>query len=696
MNYINYFNHAVFTPDTYYRRYDFDLPQKEVNQVKRIALLALPFISLYRPFGSIISVGMGSCRAFSHLSEAFTFEQRKEWGNLSVEMAQTAVATIAVATTIFGFTAGLFITTIADVIQEISHLIRYAKEKKYDKVGEEALQLLASGLYLAFMATGILEVILLSTLIQGIICLYQAHDEIVEGRYLEAFAKMALAVVRFHQTEKYRLSIERRDALFALKKYQALIERAIKGKQARHLIHDPLSDLQGSMEKKRVILREDLDFGSHFHGYGKGVVKGANLAFRTVVKDGKELTELEFKVNHVFRDRLQHSLEDLAKLKGREVQDILHLTGSHVESIDITRETMSDCVTLKGLGKISICGLPDLPNLYDKVIIQMDSNKTIYDLHEILAFTNLEEALFTSSKEDLDRLKMGHLFRTFFPKEALPFERSEEFFTLSLEALKEEMVKKAPAMEQVFTTHFDQIREAEILPGRVRYQIGGLADKVRECGGRALTSAVTGAYNDDRELYKRVASMLQMGMISNELKDIYGLRASGLGSDYWTGGADSVYTQMITQKNIEEGFNLSKLYHSKVRMLISLEALETGTYQYYDDSFGTRIFDDEHFLSWGESSYTTRPDILEFTKQLQHSDCSWKYNRNEVMIKERLDPKYFTGIVLNSEETRAGLLNHLRTQDLVKQDESGRETILNIDVDRFLRVGKFATEELIR
>ncbi len=114
MNYINYFFHTVTPPATYHRRYDLDLPPEE-SVAKRVALVTLPFVSLYRPLGKALSVGMGGCRTLTHLSGALHAEGKKEWSQCSLELAQAALATLAVATTLFNYGAGLYITTAVDL-----------------------------------------------------------------------------------------------------------------------------------------------------------------------------------------------------------------------------------------------------------------------------------------------------------------------------------------------------------------------------------------------------------------------------------------------------------------------------------------------------------------------------------------------------------------------------------------------------
>jgi hypothetical protein len=128
-------------------------------------------------------------------------------------------------------------------------------------------------------------------------------------------------------------------------------------------------------------------------------------------------------------------------------------------------------------------------------------------------------------------------------------------------------------------------------------------------------------------------------------------------------------------------------YSGRARFLISLEALETGTYQYFYDSYGNRHLAPSY---WGDS-YASRPGVLEFVDGLQNAN---PHSGHELMFKERLDPSYFTGIAVSDNQTRDGLMNYLRSHDIVQLDGSGHETILGIGADRFIQVSTNASEEL--
>jgi hypothetical protein len=727
MNYINYLNHIIFTPSLYHRRYDLDMEieleaASQLETAKRIALISLPFLSLYRPIGSALSLGMGTCRVVSHLRLCLHFEETKEWCHLSKEVAETTLAIFALASTFFAYSLGLVAINAIDTGKGLMHTAQFCWQREFSKAGEETLQALTSGFYLGFMITGSLELILTSTLIQGLTCLYQARGEFAKNRKLEGFAKLAMAAIRFRQTHQFHQFIQRRNHLFAMQKYQALAARALKGKMARHLVHHTLADLDGKIDEKKVLLsnqEEEYDFGAHFHGLGKGLVKGANISFRKIVVDGNEMIECQFKINHVHRKQMQETLKTLTKLQDKETKEILQFTGSHAQSIHLEKPSQNVSswffeedfsqskytIHIEGLGSVAIGAEDALPNLYDKITIHMARDKTLYDLHELMALTQLDEALCLSSADDIERLKIGHLFRIFFPREATPFERTEEFFSLSTKELKTAIIQKAPEMEKFLADHLDRMSPTEILPGKVRYQVDGLADEIYKLGGRALTAAITGHYLNDEVLYEKVASMLRMGLICQEQKDSYQLDSSGLGGSYFTGGADAVYTQMVTDQLIKTDPTLDSLqYQSHVRLLISLEALNAGTYQYFYDDYGTRIYSpsSENYF-WDDEKYAERPSIFELTKKLQETPsspnpwgASWIYSGHEIMLKERIAPSLFQGLMVDAEETRIELLNYLKKRQLIELNKNGQETILGKPADEFIRVGKMATQALTK
>ncbi len=713
MNYIDYLRHALYLPDTYYRRYDLDLGSAP-ETVQRIALASLPFVALYRPAGFALSLGMNGARTLTHLQNALLSQDRRDWKGCAAETGQAAIAALSLAAAVSTQAAALFITTGWDTLHGAGASCQSLWKGEYSRALEEVLQAFTSAAYLSFMATGALEAMVAFALFQGTVSLYQARHEIAQGRYLEGCAKIAMGAIRLRQAGRYVQAIQQRDAYMEMERVRTLFLKILRGRAAGHLLRHPLSSLKESIETKEVVLEDALGnevrFGAHFHGKGGSLVKGENLAFRTKIIDGKKVTELDFKVNHAFRGAIDQSLQELKSIKPKEMQEILKIAGSHAEGIEIASGSFfsgpdagfvfglqggAHKIKIDGLGTILIGSSSDQPSLYDRVVVRLDANQTLFELHEMLSLLDLDRALCLSTEEDIARLKMGHLFRTFFPREATPFERKEEFFSMPLDQLKAKMIEKAPEMQGVFDTYFERMQEEHLFDGRVRYRIVGLADAARDKGAMALTAAITGTQHD-HELFKRVASMIRTGMIGTEVKEANDFGNHGLGGsgvDYWSGGADSVFTQLLTEKNCTDQMPFHQLnYQSKVRLLISLDALETGTYQYHTDSFGNRVYPSPE---WGwhgwwhyKEHYGQRDGILEFIQKEQAAPTV--NSGHEVMLKERIAPSFFTGLVVQDEETKTGLVDYLRASGLIQND-----SILNAPVDRFIRVGTKVTSELI-
>ena len=94
---------------------------------------------------------------------------------------------------------------------------------------------------------------------------------------------------------------------------------------------------------------------------------------------------------------------------------------------------MAKQIEVEGLGSILVGSDPNLPNLFNKVIVRFEKGTTLGELHELLSILHLEKALYVSNEEDIERLKVGHLFHHFFPRAAIALEETEEFAYLPLE-----------------------------------------------------------------------------------------------------------------------------------------------------------------------------------------------------------------------------------------------------------------------
>jgi len=707
---IQQLEHHAIEPQSYYRRFENDFPAASSEQTpptswaevgKRCALLALPFVSLYRPFGTGISLSMGAVRSLTSALAAWGAGQKGALRECATSLVQMALATLSVVATVFSFTAGLFLITGVDTLTSGAAVVQHLAAGNWHEAFEELLQTGVGVFYCAGMFAGHLEIVLLTSLLQGALSLFQARKELAAGRFPEAIAKVVMSGLRLHQAKNTFHSIQRRDFLLSIEAYRKLSEQVRKGREEiAHLSDSALGDLSVVVKDKEVVLQDaqgrTYSFGSHFHGYGEGLVKGANLTFRQVQVEGINKIELSFKVNHVFRTRLQQAIQGMQGLGASELKEMLAISHSHASDIHIQEKNsqlgpdtgphISDLATeikLDGLGTITVGSSPKVINLYDRVTVQLDEGKSLYAWHETLSFLDLDTALHASSQEDLTRLKIGHLFRTICPREATPFERTDAFFTLPIEELKQQIIAQAPGMKEAFQQYLDKMREEEILPGRVRYAIPGLTEQSRALGARGLVAAVTGA-DSNAMLFDRVGSMLTMGMLSTEMRYSNGINTSGLNltGDFFTGGADSVYAQMITEKNCADHMALNSLFYiGRVKMMLSLDAFEMGSYQSFYCAFGWR----------GPSSlYTDRPSLFEFIQQ--HSQ--YATSSHELCFKERIPPHLIQGIIVEDTHTRDALVDYLKARNIIQKNAAGEEMLLGHSVEQFIHVGTHASEEL--
>jgi len=691
---VNYLNHRLVQPEIVNGRFDQISPQVNPQTFKERALhvtqIALPFFCLYQPLSHPISLITGGGRLVTHVCLAFTAIKEKKSLEFGKQSFQVAIAVFLFAATFFEFKVGLFVSNGYDTAMGIAHIAQYVHECKFAEASKESLQVLGSVLYLTFMLTGTLEYLMLMFVVQGLVALYQSREEFAEGRYPESLLCFAMAMLRFSQADQTHEQIQARNLLLSFQKCQELFNRASKGRAPRELINSELNDIDRHIEQRRVVMKDatgkEYDFGTYFNEYGKELVKGGNLELRKVTTDGQTFYELDFKVNRVFRKQIENVIEDYKSMQEGQVSAVLKAANSHATDVVITKGEFkagtlkmgsSHEIAIKSLGHITIGSSPELPGLQQRVIVKIDSTKNLFDLHEMLSLMNMERAIQTSTQLDIERMKLGHLYRVFFPRQATSFERTEEFFSMPVDQLKEKMIADTPDMQGIMENYFSKMEKAEILPGKVRYQIKGLADQLRKEGGEFLTAAITGTYDEDT-LFKRVQTILQMGMLSNETRTSHGFISTGLSprTDFKTGGADSIFTQFISKGHEKKNITVNDLhYQSDVRLLISLDALETGTYQYNDDQFGNRSEN-----SCWEGTYFNRPGMLEFARS-QNIDPT---KGNEVMLKERLDRKYIFGISVRNDRMKTGLTDHLRQANLI-QTVNGVEMVNGTSVDQFIR-----------
>jgi len=198
---------GVVTPSSlayYYRQFSNDWKyitpfNSWGKKAKRYALVALPFLSLYRPFGRAISFCMNTTREMSCVFQTQKAIDRGDGRMISIALLQTSIATAALAGTVFGNVYGMAITSGHDVLINAHELLQQLSNEQYSEALTSLMHLTNNSLYLAFLLNGSLEIIVLSLLAQVVIEAYQSQDEFRKDHFLEGFAHIAMAAIRGSQ-----------------------------------------------------------------------------------------------------------------------------------------------------------------------------------------------------------------------------------------------------------------------------------------------------------------------------------------------------------------------------------------------------------------------------------------------------------------------------------------------------------------
>lgn len=166
---------------TYVRDYSHDTPPQQ-NIFKRVALAAVPFLSMDKRLRMPISLVMGSLRF---------------WNTDSSENLQKIVTVMALAGTIFRHQFGMVISTVHDVVLEAQQ-IRAANT--WEDASKGLVKILGSLVYLALISRGGLELSIASFAIQAAVNLINARDEFKNDRWIEGCSNLLMSGIRLQQT----------------------------------------------------------------------------------------------------------------------------------------------------------------------------------------------------------------------------------------------------------------------------------------------------------------------------------------------------------------------------------------------------------------------------------------------------------------------------------------------------------------
>lgn len=166
---------------------------------QRVATVALPFFSLYKPLSLPISLGMGALRTFSSVNQLLASIQQGNGKDIPYQLLQTSISVVALGGTIFAHPVGMLITTGHDIITETVCLAGYLQRGERREALVSCANIVNNALYLALFSHGGLELTIASFATQIMLGLYHSQGEYQKGNYLEATAHMLMAMIRGNQ-----------------------------------------------------------------------------------------------------------------------------------------------------------------------------------------------------------------------------------------------------------------------------------------------------------------------------------------------------------------------------------------------------------------------------------------------------------------------------------------------------------------
>lgn len=192
------------TPEYYHREFENDYntgtsEESWASLGKRYSLVALPFISFYKPLGfplTLVSGGLRTWSCASHLPKSF---QTSDIRLISYHLFQTSIAGISLVGTFFAHPLGMVMATGHDLIIEVENLQRHLRENNIEKAIESCLNIVNNSLYLALLIRGGLELAVASLAMQVLMSLYHSQAEFKKGHSLEGGAHLLMGMVRCNQ-----------------------------------------------------------------------------------------------------------------------------------------------------------------------------------------------------------------------------------------------------------------------------------------------------------------------------------------------------------------------------------------------------------------------------------------------------------------------------------------------------------------
>jgi len=474
--------------------------------------------------------------------------------------------------------------------------------------------------------------------------------------------------------------------------------------------------------------------GAHFSHFDTDTVKGHHLRIdqRKFDNDTHLTNVLQFQINHVARGKLKAFINAIKEIPPEILKEKLpallkncdititevpyvfkgknpnnpssNYTAEHGFTPKITGTPPTSAtiirIEFKGLGVVEIGaneGVVIFKALANNVVASQTAAQppgvAAAALQQMFSILGLGPVLAPSRAEDLERSKIGKLFHVFYPRDSHEMQATEEFYELPIKDLMAKIIAKQPKMKDVFEKYLKEMSEIEVNPGQFVWSIN-LSEEMRKKGGVGLVMGI-GAIGINKfapisEVANQLISMFNLGALSTVDRLQTGAFKAGLSSvdDLVQGGAEQVFTSLVTQNLLKR--NISNFqFHGTVQLVIDLDAVNQGCYGYPVAIYGKKNITDadvKGFISENDDIPAEATKFLENMNNTSPIDLVTNIDgyaaneggpiNNEVLLKNRIPPQLFRGVVLRSENEKAELLKILAAKSVKVEKIKGIDTII--------------------
>jgi hypothetical protein len=422
-----------------------------------------------------------------------------------------------------------------------------------------------------------------------------------------------------------------------------------------------------------------------------------------IIPPGQDMASLNKLREQLKKPQDQASIENIQK----KLDDALIIRAGQKNAIEIT---------FGNIGKIRIGNDKDINALYNQVQVELnvdensnnDNGVGLSKLHAMVSLLGVGPVVCKSRDQDEERLKIGLIFHTFFPREAFEMERKANFYSMSIEDLKKEICKTDPKRKELLEKYLgpeSPLQKQQVYPGKEAYVFTDMAQNLRKQGAVGLMSGV-GVEQPFPVVADIIVKMFEAGAAkSSKSRFQEGLFQEGASSDvdYSAGGSDSVFTRMVTE-NWKDSLIDPCLYHGPIQIFWKLEAANVaGTYASVSDTFGARGENEKIFTSVGGGClnyYSKRPTLLELAEDLELAPSKDKTylkkkwmshakgspylepengHNNEVMIKDQIPLTMAAGLGVSTENEKKILIQKLSAAGFICDKNKNKQTFDSVE-----------------